>query len=76
MRVGMDPMDMGALVVQAIKENRFHILTHGEFLDEVKERHRQIEADFVTLDIPQARAAFENMRRETVDRLFSASAQD
>jgi len=76
MRVGMDPMDMGAHVVRAIKENRFHILTHGEFLDEVKARHRQIEADFIGGEIPAARSAFENMRRATVDRLFSMPATD
>jgi NAD(P)-dependent dehydrogenase (short-subunit alcohol dehydrogenase family) len=77
MRVGMDPMEMGAHVVQAIRENRFHILTHAEFLDEVEARHRQIEADFLShLAIPQARLAFETKRRETVDALFALSAKD
>lgn len=77
MRVGMDPMEMGAHVVQAIRENRFHILTHAEFLDEVKARHRQIEADFLShLDIPKPRAEFETQRRETVDAFFAMPARD
>jgi NAD(P)-dependent dehydrogenase (short-subunit alcohol dehydrogenase family) len=77
MRVAVDPMDMGRLVVEAIRENRFHILTHTEFLDEVKERHRTIEDAFLTdLPVPAARADFENYRRATVDRLFSMDAKD
>ena len=77
MRVAVDPMDMGRLVLEAIRENRFHILTHTESLDEVKERHRAIEEAFLTdLPVPQARADFENYRRATVDRLFSMEAKD
>ena len=77
MRVGMDPMEMGAHVVQAIRENRFHILTHAEFLDEVKARHRQIETDFLShLEIPQPRQEFESQRRETVDSFFAMAAKD
>ena len=77
MRVAVDPMDMGRLVVEAIRENRMHILTHSEFLEEVKERHRAIEDAFLaTLPVPQARAAFEQFRRETVDRLLAMPAKD
>ncbi|MEI9851031.1 MAG: SDR family NAD(P)-dependent oxidoreductase [Sphingomonas sp.] len=56
LRDAMDPVELGAEVVRAIRENRFHILTHPEFLDEVKERHRLIEADFVAdpvEDVPE-----------------------
>jgi len=77
MRVAVDPMDMGRLVVEAIRENRFHILTHVEFIDEVRERHRAMEDAFVTdLPVPEARAAFERLRRETVDRLFDMPVID
>ncbi len=77
MRVAVDPMDMGRLVVEAIRENRFHILTHREFHDEVVERHRRIEAEFVAdLAVPAARADFETFRRETVDSLWDMPVKD
>ncbi|MBO9581374.1 MAG: SDR family oxidoreductase [Sphingobium sp.] len=77
MRVAVDPMDMGRIVVEAIRENRFHILTHREFLDEVIERHRRIEGDFVAdLPVPEARAAFERFRREAVDNLWDRPVLD
>jgi NAD(P)-dependent dehydrogenase (short-subunit alcohol dehydrogenase family) len=78
MRVAVDPMDMGRIVVEAIRENRFHILTHREFLDEVTERHRRIEMDFGAADlpVPEARAAFERFRRDTVDSLWNMPVLD
>ncbi|HWW65126.1 MAG TPA: SDR family NAD(P)-dependent oxidoreductase [Sphingomonadaceae bacterium] len=77
MRVAMDPRDMGAAVVRAIRDNRFHILTHAEFLDEVRARHRAIEAAFPADDrVPHARRAFEDRRRATVDGLFDRPARD
>jgi NAD(P)-dependent dehydrogenase (short-subunit alcohol dehydrogenase family) len=78
MRVAVDPMDMGRIVVEAIRENRFHILTHREFLEEVIERHRRIETDFAAADllVPEARAAFERFRRDTVDGLWNMPVLD
>lgn len=77
MRDAVDPMDMGRLVVEAIKANRFHILTHSEFLPEVQERHRAIEDAFLAdLPPPAARTVFETFRRQSVDKLFSAEAKD
>jgi NAD(P)-dependent dehydrogenase (short-subunit alcohol dehydrogenase family) len=77
MRQAMDPKDLGALVVQAIKDNRFYILTHPEFLAEVKDRHREIEAEFAAdAAIPEARAVFEQHRRETVVDLMNREAKD
>lgn len=78
MRVAVDPMDMGRLVVEAIRENRFHILTHREFLEEVIERHRRIEAEFdaAELPVPPARADFERFRRESVDALWNMPVKD
>ncbi len=77
MRVAVDPMDMGRLVVEAIRENRFHILTHREFHEEVVERHRRLEAEFVAdLSVPQARADFEAFRRASVDELWFMPVKD
>jgi len=77
MRVAVDPMDMGRLVVEAIRENRFHILTHTEFLEEVQERHRAMEDAFMReLPVPPERAAFEQFRRRTVDGLLAMAAKD
>ena len=77
LRNAMDPLEMGRRVVEAIKDNRFHILTHREFLDEVKDRHREIEEAFPKDDeVSEARARFEQTRRETVDRLMSMPARD
>jgi NAD(P)-dependent dehydrogenase (short-subunit alcohol dehydrogenase family) len=77
LRAAMAPMEMGRRVVEAIKENRFHIVTHREFIDEVKARHRAIEAGFPTDDeLPEGRAEFERYRREMVDQLFDMPAKD
>ena len=48
MRGAIDPLDTGRMVVEAIKANRFYIFTNREFLDEVKQRHREIEDAFPT----------------------------
>jgi NAD(P)-dependent dehydrogenase (short-subunit alcohol dehydrogenase family) len=77
MRVAMDPMDLGREVVEAIRENRLHILAHREFYDELVARNRALEAAFLPAkDVPEARARFEQQRRETVDRLSSMAALD
>lgn len=77
MREAMDPMDLGKIVVQAIRDNRLHILAHREFYDEVVDRHRRIEADFLADDaVPEARRHFENTRREMVDQLLAMPVRD
>ena len=77
LRQAMDPMDLGAAVVQAIKENRFHILTHAEFLDEVRDRHRLIEAEFPGDEtVPEPRRRFEETRRQLANKLLSIPAKD
>jgi hypothetical protein len=71
MRGAIDPLDTGKAVVSAIKENRFYIFTNREFLDEVKQRHREIE-DAFPLDQPTpGRAKFEDMRAEMVRNLMA-----
>jgi NAD(P)-dependent dehydrogenase (short-subunit alcohol dehydrogenase family) len=77
MREAMDPLDMGAAVVRGIRENRPHILTHAEFLDEVKARNRAMEEAFMdTGEVPEARTAFETSRRTMVDELLALPAKD
>jgi hypothetical protein len=71
MRGAIDPLDTGKAVVDAIKANRFYIFTNREFLDEVKQRHREIE-DAFPLDQPTpGRAKFEDMRAEMVRNLMA-----
>ena len=77
MREAMDPLEMGQRVLAAIQENRPHILTHAEFLPEVEERNRALEAAFPhDQTVPPARARFEAHRRATVDRLMTLPVMD
>lgn len=77
LRVGMEPMDMGAMVVDAIRENRPHICTHLEFLEEVRARNRALEDAFpMEQEIPEGRRVFETSRREAVDALMALPAKD
>ena len=71
MRAAIDPYDTGREVVKAIRENRFYIFTNAEFLDEVKERNREIEAAFPTEPAPPGRVKFESMRREMTRNLMA-----
>lgn len=77
MRVGMEPMDLGAMVVEAIRENRPHICTHLEFLEEVEDRNRMLESAFpLDQKVPEARRSFEEVRRRTADQLLTMAAKD
>ena len=59
----MDPVELGAAVVRAIKENKPYIFTHREFLDEVKAIHREMEEAFpAEQEIPEGRRLFEEAR--------------
>ncbi|MGX7896078.1 SDR family oxidoreductase [Tsuneonella sp. HG222] len=71
MRCAIDPYETGRAVVQAIKENRFYIFTNNEFLDEVKERHREIEDAFPQEPAPPGRVKFETVRREMTRNLMA-----
>jgi len=71
MRGAIDPLDTGRAVVEAIKENRFYIFTNKEFLEEVKERHREIEAAFPDDEPTPGRIKFESARREMVKNLMA-----
>ncbi|WP_338240942.1 SDR family oxidoreductase [Aurantiacibacter hainanensis] len=71
MRGAIDPLDTGRAVVEAIRENRFYIFTNREFLEEVKERHREIEDAFPDDEPTPGRVKFETTRREMVKRLMA-----
>ena len=71
MRGAIDPLDTGRAVVEAIRENRFYIFTNREFLDEVKQRHREIEDAFPADDPTPGRIKFETMRAEQVRQLMA-----
>ncbi len=77
MRKAMSPDEIGAAVVKGIRENRPHILTHGEFIEEVMKRNRAMEAAFMEMgDIPEARTEFEKTRNDTVDALMKLPVKD
>jgi NAD(P)-dependent dehydrogenase (short-subunit alcohol dehydrogenase family) len=71
MRSAIDPLDTGRAVVEAIRENRFYIFTNREFLEEVQQRHREIEDAFPDQEPPEGRVKFETMRAEMVRNLMA-----
>lgn len=71
MRAAIDPLETGRMVVDAILANRFYIFTNNEFLDEVQQRHREIEDAFPQEVAPAGRLKFENMRAEMVRDLMA-----
>ncbi|MCB2067547.1 MAG: SDR family oxidoreductase [Erythrobacter sp.] len=71
MREAVDPLDTGRAVVAAIKANRFYVFTNREFLDEVIERHREIEAAFPADEPTPGRMKFEQVRRELTRNLMA-----
>jgi NAD(P)-dependent dehydrogenase (short-subunit alcohol dehydrogenase family) len=70
-RSAIDPLDTGRAVLEAIKENRFHIFTNREFLDEVIARNREMEAAFPVQDPPPGRIRFETLRAELAKNLLA-----
>lgn len=65
--LGMEPDLVAERVLDAMRDNRFHIFPHPEFKDELREVFEDVLADF--RDYPpdpsfEARTGFEKMRRE------------
>ena len=71
MRGAIDPYDTGKAVVAAIRENQFYIFTNREFLDEVRQRHREIEEAFPLDEPTPGRVRFETMRADMVRNLMA-----
>lgn len=45
----LEPLDVGAIVLDAIRTNTLYAQTHAEWLDQVVERHHRIQAGFPAL---------------------------
>jgi len=69
-RAGVDPNDTGRAVVEAIKANRFWVLTNREFIDEVRRMNRELEESFPAEAAPEGRVRFETMRAEIAKDLL------
>lgn len=81
---GMDPREMGEMVVDAILRNKGHILSHGEFRGEVAENCEELLAAFpVGQEIGADRLEFQAMVRErtnsaraAIDRMNGPDSSD
>jgi hypothetical protein len=60
---GMDPDEVAAKVLDAVRNNRFYIFTHPEHKDELREVFDEILADYPEGDTPPDRATVERERR-------------
>jgi NAD(P)-dependent dehydrogenase (short-subunit alcohol dehydrogenase family) len=77
LKQSMDPMELGARVIEGIRANAPYILTHSEFLDEVRELHAALEAAFPRdQQVPPGRKAFEDHRRQMAAQLRSLPIKD
>lgn len=73
----MDPLELGALVVEGIRANAPYILTHMEFRDEVRAMHALLDDAFPRDQaVPAGRAGFEAGRRAEVARLRALPVRD
>jgi NAD(P)-dependent dehydrogenase (short-subunit alcohol dehydrogenase family) len=70
---GMDPREIGEMVVDAIRRNQGHILSHGEFRGEVAENLEELLAAFpVGQEIGADRLMFQAMLRERTEAARAA----
>ncbi len=63
-QAGMDPAEVAAHVIAAIRANRFYVFTHPEHKDELREVFDEILADYPDGETPPDRMAVELDRRE------------
>ncbi len=70
---GMEPDEVAAKTLQAIRDNRFYIFTHPEFRDELREVFDEVIADYPPGDAPIERLAFERGRRENYRKARAAA---
>lgn len=67
MEAAMDPVELGAMVVEGIRNNSPYIITHADFIDEVREIYQMLDDAMPhDQDVPPARMAFEDFRRSIV----------
>ncbi len=65
---GMEPDVIAARVIEAMREDRFHIFSHPEFKDELREVFDEMLADFRDYPVDpgyEKRTDFEKVRRES-----------
>jgi NAD(P)-dependent dehydrogenase (short-subunit alcohol dehydrogenase family) len=73
----MDPIELGAFVIEGIRNNAPYILTHSEFRDEVRELYQMLDAAFPRdQQVPAGRQAFEDQRRAIIRELRGLPAKD
>jgi NAD(P)-dependent dehydrogenase (short-subunit alcohol dehydrogenase family) len=73
----MDPLELGAQVVEAIRNNVPYILTHSEFRDEVRELYEMLDTAFPRNQaVPAERGAFEDGRRAMAKQLRGMPAKE
>jgi len=73
----MDPLELGAYVVEGIRNNSPYILTHAECRDEIDELYGMLDEAFPKdQNVPQERRAFEDQRREIVRKLRAMPVKD
>jgi NAD(P)-dependent dehydrogenase (short-subunit alcohol dehydrogenase family) len=73
----MDPVELGAFVIEGIRNNAPYILTHSEFRDEVRELYQMLDAAFPRdQQVPAGRQAFEDQRRAIIRELRGLPAKD
>jgi NAD(P)-dependent dehydrogenase (short-subunit alcohol dehydrogenase family) len=63
-QIGMEPDEVAAKTLDAIRANRFYIFSHPEFKEELKELFDEIIAAFPEGEGDPARVEFEKTRRE------------
>jgi NAD(P)-dependent dehydrogenase (short-subunit alcohol dehydrogenase family) len=73
----MDPIELGAAVVEGIRSNAPYILTHAEFRDEVADIGATLVAAFPRDQlVPPGRRAFEDHRRALAAQLGALPVKD
>ena len=73
----MDPVELGAYVVEGIRNNAPYILTHMEFRDEVRDLYQMLDVAFPrNQQVPPGRSGFEDNRRAMVNQLRALPVKD
>ena len=73
----MDPVELGAYVVEGIRNNAPYILTHMEFRDEVRELYQMLDVAFPqNQQVPPGRGGFEEHRRAMANQLRALPVKD
>ena len=73
----MDPIELGAFVVEGIRNNAPYILTHSEFRDEVRGLYELLDTAFPRdQQVPPGRGGFEDHRRGIINQLRALPVKD